>query len=74
MFAKVDVKDLEAHITPFFVFNLRRRKAFWEARTLKWNFTKFLVGRNGEVWDVTLALTTKPEALEADIEKALASK
>jgi glutathione peroxidase len=34
---------------------------------------KFLVGRNGEVLG-RYAPTTKPDALEADIEKALAKK
>ena len=62
MFAKVDVKGPEAHA----IFRFLTREA-------KGNFTKFLVGRNGEVLG-RYAPTTKPEALEADIEKALASK
>ena len=71
MFAKVDVKGPEAHA--IFRFLTREAKGFLGSQNIKWNFTKFLVGRNGEVLG-RYAPTTKPEALEADIEKALASK
>ena len=37
---------------------------------IKWNFTKFLVNRKGEVVK-RYAPTTKPEAIEADIESLL---
>ena len=37
---------------------------------LKWNFTKFLVGRDGQVLK-RFAPTDKPESLRKDIEKAL---
>ncbi|ENX16090.1 hypothetical protein F895_01679 [Acinetobacter sp. CIP 64.2] len=70
MFAKVDVKGPEAHV--IFRFLTREAKGLL-GRNIKWNFTKFLVGRNGEVLE-RYAPTTKPEALEADIEKALAKK
>ncbi len=39
---------------------------------IKWNFTKFLIGKDGQVLD-RFAPTTKPEKLTGDIEKALAS-
>ena len=71
MFAKVDVKGPEAHA--IFRFLTREAKGVLGSQNIKWNFTKFLVGRNGEVLG-RYAPTTKPEALEADIEKALASK
>ena len=71
MFAKVDVKGPEAHA--IFRFLTREAKGILGTQNIKWNFTKFLVGRNGEVLG-RYAPTTKPEALEADIEKALASK
>lgn len=71
MFAKVDVKGPEAHA--IFRFLTRKAKGVLGSQNIKWNFTKFLVGRNGEVLG-RYAPTTKPEALEADIEKALASK
>ena len=71
MFAKVDVKGPKAHA--IFRFLTREAKGILGSQNIKWNFTKFLVGRNGEVLG-RYAPTTKPEALEADIEKALASK
>jgi len=39
-------------------------------KAIKWNFTKFLIGRDGQVIE-RYAPTTKPEAMEADIVKAL---
>ncbi len=71
MFAKVDVKGPEAHV--IFRFLTREAKGFLGSQNIKWNFTKFLVGRNGEVLG-RYAPTTKPEAIEADIKKALAKK
>jgi glutathione peroxidase len=37
---------------------------------IKWNFTKFLVGRDGRVI-ARYAPTTTPDQLRADVEKAL---
>ena len=71
MFAKVDVKGPEAHV--IFRFLTREAKGILGSRIIKWNFTKFLVGRHGEVLG-RYAPTTKPDALEADIEKALSKK
>ncbi|MEG0347588.1 MAG: glutathione peroxidase [Acinetobacter sp.] len=71
MFAKVDVKGPEAHV--IFRFLTREAKGILGSRNIKWNFTKFLVGRHGEVLG-RYAPTTKPDALEADIEKALSKK
>ncbi|KJV37965.1 glutathione peroxidase [Acinetobacter brisouii] len=69
MFAKVDVKGPEAHA----IFRLltREAKGILGSQSIKWNFTKFLIGRNGEVIN-RYAPTTKPESLEQDIERALA--
>ncbi|MFZ3194551.1 MAG: glutathione peroxidase, partial [Moraxellaceae bacterium] len=39
---------------------------------VKWNFTKFLVGRDGNVID-RFATATKPEDMAKDIEKALSA-
>ena len=41
-------------------------------KAVKWNFTKFLVGRDGAVVK-RYAPTDKPESLAADIETALAA-
>ena len=69
MFAKIDVKGPEAHV--LFRFLTREAKGLLGSQSIKWNFTKFLVGKNGEVLN-RYAPTTKPEALAEDIEKALA--
>ena len=68
MFAKVDVKGPEAHAV--FRYLTNNSKGIL-GNGIKWNFTKFLVGKNGEVLN-RYAPTSKPEALEEDIERALA--
>ncbi|MCF9034090.1 glutathione peroxidase [Acinetobacter nectaris] len=68
MFAKVDVKGPEAH--PIFRFLTREVKGVLGTHNIKWNFTKFLVGRDGKVLS-RYAPTTKPETLMSDIESAL---
>jgi glutathione peroxidase len=40
------------------------------SKSIKWNFTKFLVNRQGQVIK-RYAPTTKPEKIKADIEKLL---
>ena len=67
MFAKVDVNGDDAH--PLFEW-LQDAKGGLLGSKIKWNFTKFLVGRDGQVID-RYAPTTKPEDLTKDIEKAL---
>ncbi len=68
MFAKIDVKGPEAHAV--FRYLTNNSKGIL-GNGIKWNFTKFLVGKNGEVLN-RYAPTSKPEALEEDIERALA--
>ncbi|MDQ9833670.1 glutathione peroxidase [Acinetobacter soli] len=68
MFAKVDVKGPEAHA--IFRYLTREAKGILGSQNIKWNFTKFLVSRDGKVLN-RYAPTTKPESLEEDIEKAL---
>ena len=68
MMAKVDVNGKDAH--PIFDW-LKKQKGGVLTEGIKWNFTKFLVGSDGQVID-RYAPTTKPEAITADIEKALA--
>lgn len=67
MFAKVDVNGDDAH--PLFQW-LKKEEGGLLGGKIKWNFTKFLVGRDGQVID-RFAPTTKPEKLTGDIEKAL---
>jgi glutathione peroxidase len=67
MFAKVDVNGDGAH--PLFAW-LRSETGGLLGERIKWNFTKFLVGRDGRVVK-RFGPTTKPEKLVRDIEKAL---
>ena len=70
MMAKVYVNGKDAH--PIFEW-LKNQKSGLLTEGIKWNFTKFLINSNGQVLD-RYAPTTKPEAIKADIEQALASK
>lgn len=67
LFAKVDVNGDEAH--PLFAW-LRREKSGLLGGAIRWNFNKFLIGRDGAVVD-RFGPTTKPERLGADIERIL---
>ena len=69
MFAKVDVNGGESH--PLFAWLRTEAKGALGTTKIKWNFTKFLVGRDGTVIK-RFGSTTKPEDLAGDIEKALA--
>lgn len=69
MMAKVDVNGKDAD--PIFSW-LKEQKGGLLTDGIKWNFTKFLIGRDGQVID-RYAPTTKPEALKNDIDKALAA-
>ena len=68
MFAKTLVNGDDAH--PLFKLLKSARPGLLGTEVIKWNFTKFLVNRNGEVVD-RFAPTTKPEALEGEIEALL---
>ncbi len=68
MFDKVDVNGDDAH--PLFTW-LKQEKGGVLGDAVKWNFTKFLVGRDGQVVK-RFGTTTAPEKLAKDIEKALA--
>jgi glutathione peroxidase len=52
---------------------LKNEKRGLGGRAIKWNFTKFLVARDGSVLD-RYAPQTEPAELTADIEKALAAE
>ncbi|MBO0991845.1 glutathione peroxidase [Bacillus sp. SD088] len=67
MFSKIDVKGENAH--PLFVYLTKEAKGM-VTNQIKWNFTKFLIDKNGEVVD-RFAPQTKPESLEKEIEKLL---
>jgi glutathione peroxidase len=67
MFAKVDVNGQQAH--PLFQW-LTARLPGWFGRRVKWNFTKFLIGRDGQPIK-RFAPITKPARLEAQVRRAL---
>jgi glutathione peroxidase len=67
MFSKVEVNGAGAH--PLYAF-LRASKRGLLGNRIKWNFTKFLVSREGEVV-ARFGSTTKPEKLAAAVTKLL---
>ena len=68
LFDKIDVNGNNAH--PLFSFLKQQAPGILGSKSIKWNFTKFLINRQGEVVK-RYAPTTKPEAITADIEKLL---
>ena len=68
MFAKVEVNGDDAH--PLWQW-LRSQKGGLLGSSIKWNFTKFLIGRDGQVIK-RYAPTVSPSAIAPDIEAALA--
>jgi glutathione peroxidase len=69
LFAKIEVNGRSAH--PLYRW-LREEKSGVLGDAIKWNFTKFLVGRDGAVI-ARYAPTTTPDKMAADIEAALAA-
>ena len=69
MFAKIDVKGPEAHA--IYRFLTQAAPGFLGTKSIKWNFTKFLIARDGSVVE-RIATTTKPEDLQKVIEAELA--
>ncbi|MFI8774138.1 glutathione peroxidase [Gordonia sp. NPDC062954] len=67
MFAKIDVNGSDAH--PLYEW-LRAQKRGLLGGRIQWNFTKFLIDRDGNVVD-RFAPTTKPEKLTGAIGKVL---
>ncbi|GAB5100156.1 glutathione peroxidase [Caballeronia sp. HLA56] len=68
MFAKIDVKGPNAH--PLFKYLTSKEPGVLGTEVIKWNFTKFLVNRNGDILKRYASLT-KPESIAEDIEKLL---
>ncbi|KRA20493.1 glutathione peroxidase [Lysobacter sp. Root604] len=69
LYAKVDVNGAQAH--PLWKWLKDEKGGFLGIDAIKWNFSKFLVGRDGKVIK-RYAPTDKPESIASDIEKALA--
>ena len=68
LFAKVDVNGEKAH--PLYEYLKKEAPGILGTENIKWNFTKFLVDKDGKVVG-RYAPTDKPESLARDIEKAL---
>jgi glutathione peroxidase len=69
LFAKIDVNGTEAH--PLWRWLKSEKSGILGTEAIKWNFTKFLVGRDGKVLK-RYAPADTPESIADDIEAALA--
>lgn len=68
VFAKVDVNGSGAH--PMFQYLKKARRGLLGSELIKWNFTKFLVNRNGKVLE-RYGPTMAPEKLKSKIQALL---
>lgn len=68
LMAKVDVNGSDA--SPLYDWMKREAPGIMGSKAIKWNFTKFLIDRDGKVVR-RYAPTDKPEAIAKDIEKLL---
>jgi glutathione peroxidase len=69
MFAKIEVNGPKAH--PLWAFLEKAKPGLLGTPWIKWNFTKFLIGRDGQPIQ-RYAPSVEPEAIAPDIERALA--
>jgi len=67
MFSKIDVNGDNAH--PLYRYLKDQAPGFLGSKKIKWNFTKFLINKDGKVVK-RFAPTTKPQAIEKHV-KAL---
>lgn len=68
MFSKIDVNGENTH--PLYVYLKEQASGVLGSELIKWNFTKFLVDREGKVV-ARYAPSTTPQEIEGDIEKLL---
>jgi glutathione peroxidase len=68
LFKKIEVNGDNTH--PLYVELKQRAPGLMGSKGIKWNFTKFLVGKNGKLVK-RFAPTTKPEDLTSEIEALL---
>ncbi|ATC31898.1 MAG: glutathione peroxidase [Caulobacter sp.] len=66
--SKIDVNGADAH--PLYKFLKKEQKGVLGTEAIKWNFTKFLIGKDGQVVD-RFAPTVKPEDLKVAVEALL---
>ena len=70
MMAKVDVNGDKAH--PLWTWLTAEAPGILGTKAIKWNFTKFLIGKDGQVLK-RYAPNDSPESLKGDIDAALAA-
>jgi glutathione peroxidase len=70
LYGKIDVNGDDA--APLYVHLKQDAPGVFGSKSIKWNFTKFLVDRSGKVVH-RFAPQTEPAAIEADIQKLLAA-
>src|SRR5580765_5456036 len=68
LFAKIEVNGNGA--APLYKYLKKEKPGLLGSEAIKWNFTKFLVDRNGKVVE-RYAPNTEPAAIAGDIEKLL---
>jgi glutathione peroxidase len=68
LFKKIDVNGSDAH--PLFVQLKKRAPGLLGSEGIKWNFTKFLIGKDGQLVK-RFAPTTKPQDISGEIEALL---
>ena len=68
MFSKIEVNGANAH--PLYNYLKNEARGLLGSKAIKWNFTKFLINRQGEVIN-RYASNDKPRTIKADIEKLL---
>ena len=68
IFSKIEVNGANAH--PLFSYLKNEARGLLGSKAIKWNFTKFLVNREGLVIK-RYASNDKPNAIKTDIEKLL---
>ena len=68
LFSKIDVNGEQAH--PLYKFLKEQAPGIFGTQGIKWNFTKFLINKKGEVVK-RIATITKPAAFEEDIKNLL---
>jgi glutathione peroxidase len=68
LFSKIEVNGDSTH--PLYAYLKSQAKGLLGTEAIKWNFTKFLVNKEGKILD-RYAPQTKPEEIGSDIEKLL---
>lgn len=68
MFSKIDVNGSKAH--PLYKYLKKEARGLLGSQAIKWNFTKFLINREGEVVGRYASADT-PESIKKDIEALL---